>query len=115
MGTQNTLTRAHSVMVLSSLTSYVLKKGGKAPSKTTAYGMLVGLFVLNISYVSLRATLESEKGEEERIAEARERLMMSAGKGGFNFKERGRRGDEERHGTNEEENKKNLHQHRQKN
>ena len=115
MGTQNTLTRAHSVMVLSSLTSYVLKKGGKAPSKTTAYGMLVGLFVLNISYVSLRATLESEKGEEERIAEARERLMMSAGKGGFNFKERGRRGDGERHGTNEEENKKNLHQHRQKN
>jgi len=60
--------------------------------------------------------LESEKGEEERIAEARERLMMSAGKGGFNLKERGRRGDEERHGTNEEENKKNpLHQHRQKN
>lgn len=100
-------------MVLSSLTSYVLKKGGKAPSKTTAYGMLVGLFVLNISYVSLRATLESKKGEEERIAEARERLMMSAGKGGFNFRERGRREDGEGHGTNEEENK-NLHQHRKK-
>ena len=77
--------------------------------------MLVGLFVLNISYVSLRATLESKKGEEERIAEARERLMMSAGKGGFNFRDRGRRGDGEGHdGTNEEENK-NLHQRRQKN
>ena len=66
-------------MVLSSLTSYVLKKGGKPPSKQAAYGMLVGLFVLNIAYVSMKATLESKKEEEEKILDARERLMSGRG------------------------------------
>ena len=66
-------------MVLSSLTSYVLKKGGRPPSKQAAYGMLVGLFVLNIAYVSMKATLESKKEEEEKILDARERLMSGRG------------------------------------
>ena len=65
--------------MLYSLTSYILKKGGKPPSKHTAYGMIFGLFILNVSYVSLRATLESRKEEEERIAEARARLMSGKG------------------------------------
>jgi hypothetical protein len=65
--------------MLSSLTSYILKKGGKPPSKHTAYGMIFGLFILNVSYVSLRATLASRKEEEERIAEARARLMSGKG------------------------------------
>jgi hypothetical protein len=65
--------------MLSSLTSYILKKGGKPPSKHTAYGMIFGLFILNVSYVSLRATLASRKEEEERIAEARARLVSGKG------------------------------------
>ena len=41
--------------------------------------MIFGLFILNVSYISLRATLASRKEEEERIAEARARLMSGKG------------------------------------
>ena len=41
--------------------------------------MIFGLFILNVSYVSLKATLASRKEEEERIAEARARLVSGKG------------------------------------
>ena len=91
-------------MVLSSLTSYVLKKGGRPPSKQAAYGMLVGLFVLNIAYVSMKATLESKKEEEEKILDARERLMSGRGlRGGVLYFDDEKAWDKRRRSTEEED------------